>query len=107
MSTQELCVDCDPKQVLPTTTEAPISAPPPDLPKPAPQIDPATFSPPKVDGEVPRVIIEVNPLVADFCSRPVGRFGVMGWSLINLPARLQFCDRCRWLHRATWTLTEL
>ncbi len=60
MSNQEICTDCDPKPTLPVTTEAPISAPTPDLPKPAPQIDPATFSPPKLDNEVPRVIVEVS-----------------------------------------------
>lgn len=46
---------------------------------PAPAVDPSTFEPPSFadDGEL-------SPRVC-----------------------IEFCDRCRWLHRATWTLTEL
>lgn len=62
MSAQEVCTDCDPSLNLPTTTDAPLSGPPPDLPKPTstPQLDTSTFSPPKLDNEVPRVIVEVR-----------------------------------------------
>ena len=62
MSSDPVCTDCDHKSTLATTTSPPVitSTPPPDLPHPQQQVDPATFSPPKLDYEVPRVIVEVS-----------------------------------------------
>ncbi|GAA5862494.1 hypothetical protein JCM1840_004201 [Sporobolomyces johnsonii] len=80
------CEDC-----TPSTSSPPTSHPAPPLPDPTsissslqpeydPLFDPATFVPPNLnDGEASEL-----PRVV-----------------------IEFCDRCRWLHRATWTLTEL
>lgn len=58
---------------------AAVVAPP--APAADPFIDPTTFSPPSFTPGSPT---EELPRIV-----------------------IEFCDRCRWLHRATWTLTEV
>ncbi|GAA5923097.1 SelT/SelW/SelH family protein [Sporobolomyces koalae] len=63
----------------PSTEALPGVAPSP-VPVADPLLDPSTFSPPQLsDGSQSE-----TPRVV-----------------------IEFCDRCRWLHRATWTQTEL
>ncbi|KAI0691384.1 Rdx family-domain-containing protein [Cytidiella melzeri] len=73
MSTQEICVDCDPQH----GDEAQVPTNSLGLHTVAPQnpLDPSTFLPP-LPLPTPAITIE-------------------------------FCDRCRWQHRASWVSTEL
>ncbi|GAA5957632.1 hypothetical protein JCM21900_000774 [Sporobolomyces salmonicolor] len=83
-----VCEDCTPSTPTPATSHALPPLPPSDptstssslQPEYDPLFDRATFVPPNLsDGEDSEL-----PRVV-----------------------IEFCDRCRWLHRATWTLTEL
>ncbi|GAA5924580.1 hypothetical protein JCM1841_003430 [Sporobolomyces salmonicolor] len=83
-----VCEDCTPSTPAPATSHPLPPPPPPDptstssslQPEYDPLFDRATFVPPNLnDGEDSEL-----PRVV-----------------------IEFCDRCRWLHRATWTLTEL
>ncbi|GAA5924961.1 hypothetical protein JCM3775_006328 [Rhodotorula graminis] len=84
------CADCPPSTSTSTASSLPSShAPQPgsssSAPPPQPQqhdvLDPATFVPPALGEGHDR---EEVPRVI-----------------------IEFCDRCRWLHRAVWTQTEL
>lgn len=104
------CTDCLPAPSTPTSTSASTSAaPPPDVAhQQAALLDPSTFEPPALgssNGEAPRVVIE-------FCDRC--RYAQAGRppSLLVVSRHLTDQDSLvtgapRWLHRATWTQTEL
>ncbi|GAA5907964.1 hypothetical protein JCM8208_004009 [Rhodotorula glutinis] len=81
------CADCPP--LASSSSPQPRSSPPPPPPPQQPAtaheqhdpLDPATFVPPALGEGQDR---EELPRVV-----------------------IEFCDRCRWLHRAVWTQTEL
>ncbi|GAA5877171.1 hypothetical protein JCM16303_006189 [Sporobolomyces ruberrimus] len=81
MSCTVACEDCQPPTTEPT---APPSNPQVDSTSNPPSLDPlldsSTFTP---------------PLLSEGTQSETPR------------AVIEFCDKCRWLHRATWTQTEL
>ncbi|KAK4703058.1 selenoprotein W-related protein, partial [Phenoliferia sp. Uapishka_3] len=71
------CADCEPSSSSCDLAPAAVAS----IPTIDPILDPTTFIPPNLNQDTPN---EELPRVV-----------------------IEFCDRCRWLHRATWTLTEL
>ncbi|GAA5830691.1 hypothetical protein JCM5353_004089 [Sporobolomyces roseus] len=81
MSATTVCEDCQPPATSSTSSTSETRIDSSSLTSSVdPLLDPTTFEPPLLNGGYPSE-----------CPRVV----------------IEFCDRCRWLHRATWTQTEL